>query len=225
MQNRFLSELKKAVNQAVHQCNNHLSIILSNCEMAMASNDPSMTKKKIENGMTRIAQLTDLLSQLNRFANINGDLKPTALRNLFEDAFVTTSARAQDLNSAFSAHIVADGAFTIPAEVFQLIVELLGANAISAVKTVNDRKINFEILQMKGEVTILASNSGQAPEAASEKLAFNSFYYDAGKPVFDSLAAVSSLTKLLGGEISYTRNSGMNEILLKLPLTYDNKVV
>jgi len=224
MQNRFLGELKKAVNQAVHQCNNHLSIILSNCEMALSSQDPAVAKKKIENGIARIAQLTDLLSQLNRFANINGDLKPTALRNLFENAFVTTSAQAQDLNSVFNAHIVADGAFTIPAQVFQIIVELLGANAISAVKTVADRKIYFEILQMKGEVTILAANSGQAPEAAIEKSIFSTYFYDAGKPVLDSLAAVSSLTKLLGGEISYARNNGMNEILLKLPLTYESKV-
>lgn len=193
--------------------------------MALASPDPALAKKRIENGIDRIAQITDLLSHLQRFANVNGDLKPTALRKLFEEALLATSIRAKELSADFSAHIVADGAFTIPAQVFQIIIEILGANALSAIKPEAHKKIAFEILQMKGEITILASNSGKAPEPGNEKAIFKSYFADAGKPTFDSLATVSSLTKLLGGEISYSHNNSMSEILLKLPLSYESKVI
>lgn len=230
MTNRFLADLKKAVNQAVHQCNNHLSIILNNCELSLASKDFDSAKKKIEGSILRVNQLTELLLQLNRFAAVNGDIRLTGLRPLFESPLKQIEARAKTLQIGVSAHVVADGVFAVPADAIQLLIEHLGSNAISAASAGADsstgkvKKITFEVLQMNKEITILAANSGNAPEGISEKIVFNSYFTDRSQPAFEYLAAIKSLTEILGGQMTYKKKSDMNEVYVKLPLQYDSKV-
>ncbi|MCC2678579.1 MAG: hypothetical protein K0R29_1155 [Pseudobdellovibrio sp.] len=221
MGQQFLADLKTAVSQAVHQCNNHLSIILSNCELTLALNDPELSKKKMESCISRVAQLTDLLAQLNRFATVNGEIKPVNIRQLFETAFKQIEARANAQQILCTTHVLADGLTPLPVQIFTLLTELLGTNALLSAAAGSEKKVSFEVLQLNGEITIHAANSGKDPDSTIEKTVFGTYFSNKSEPVYDSLASVKSLTDLLGGKIEYKKNNGMNELILRLPLKYE----
>jgi len=221
MNQQFLADLKIAVCQAVHQCNNHLSIILSNCELALAVDTPEMTKKKLESCIIRVTQLTELLAQLNRLANVGTEIQNTNIRALFETPLKQIEAKAKTQHIHCSSQVVADGLFALPSQIITLLIELLGNNALLAASSGFDKKVSFEVIQLNGEVTIHAANSGKEPESTIEKTVFSNYFSNRAEPVYDSLASVQSLTKLLHGTIEFKKNIGMNELIIKLPLNYD----
>ncbi len=224
MRNHFIADLKNAISQAVHQCNNHLSIILSNCELALAIDNQQVVKKKIESNLIRVTEMTELLAQLNRFSNINTEIKPIDLKLLFSNQLTQIAARAYDKQIDCSIQTDVEGIFSVPADVIQLIMELLGTNAIAAAQAGSEKKISFVIVLSNDKVSITASNSGTDAGLRSEKMAFQTFYSDRNEPVFEYLGIVKSLTVLLGGHITFQKNYEKNKIELNIPLKYENDI-
>lgn len=224
MRNSFLADLKNAISQAVHQCNNHLSIILSNCELALAINNAEVVKKKIESNLVRVTEMTDLLAQLNRFSNINTDIKPTDLKWLLADPLNQVAARCYDNQIQCSIQSEVEGIFSLPADVIQMILELLGKNAITSAQTSADKKISFVVQHSNDKLSLTASNSGTDAGLRAEKAAFQTFYSDRNEPVYNYLGIVKSLTELLGGHITFQKNLAMNKVQLIIPLKYEDNI-
>lgn len=224
MRNHFLADLKTAISQTVHQCNNHLSIILSNSELALSITDGEKIKKKIESNMNRVSQLTELLLQLNKLATVNTEIKNVHLKSFFELSLKQVQAQASSRHIQCSTKLTADGLLPIPAHVFELIIELVGANGMSAATTGSVQEISVEVLKSDAGISIKAHNSGKMPESTIDRDVFKNYFSNRNEPVYDMLGAIKCLTEFLGGEVSYKSKGVTNEIFINLPLKYENDI-
>jgi signal transduction histidine kinase len=209
---KFYSDLKSAVNQAIHQCNNHLAIILSNSELTLALQNPETTLKKTESSITRVALLTDLLAQLSQLFNADLSFSEIDLASLIkhEMSHHTDQAKAEGLE--VNLNVECAGSIHQRPNVLKLLIHLLFRNAVSALSTSEVKIMNCRAHSQGNKVILEISNSGNAPEISQTEAVFSSFFGTKKDTSCDFLGAAASLTKLLGGQITYSRIKDMNTL-------------
>lgn len=221
MSNSFLADLKAAISQAIHQCNNHLAIILSNSELALVMSDPAAIKSKTESNIARVSQITELLTKLSQLANIETGTSPTNLKNFFEGSLKQMEALAHSQHIQMITQVKIEGILPIPTQVFQILMQTLGYNAVNAIGEATIRKIEASVATALDEIHIQIANSGAAPEKMDYDFIFNNFFSSKKTTAGDYLGLVRSLTTLLGGKFQYNRTETMNILHLTLPTKYE----
>jgi signal transduction histidine kinase len=214
----FLNDLKAAVNQAIHHCNNHLAIVLSNSELILALENPDSTKKKTESTLARVALLTDLLAQLGQLFNLDPSFEKINLNSFLKAEVGHHSSLAAAEGIQVSTEINADGDTNVRASAVKLLIHILFRNAVSALKPSPEKNLRVSVKKNNGLLDFELFNSGAAPESLEESFLFHSFFPAKKESTCDFLASAACLTRLLGGKINFSRVSNDNLIKVSIPV-------
>lgn len=217
----LLHDLKEAVSQAVHQCNNHLAIILTNCELIQISNDPVVIEKKTNSILSRVEILGEVLTALNNFSHFEYDA--TIVQSDLKDELNKAINNSQELFLNSSSQVKVTGLSIAPivtqVDILSQAIQLLFKSCLFFSEKLSERYLKISIEDAGSHYLIsFATPSGSNPEDDfSDQEKMFKTYFPSKKNIFcEGLALASTYIKLLAGTISLSKNSTEAIINIKI---------
>lgn len=215
----IFKELQTVIARGVHECNNHLAVILTNCDMIQLINTPENTNQKIESIQKRVSLISQILRALSSFSRIeyNKNLETINAKLLLDRVISNLNSSLVDAKIEISVDVSSDLNLATVPEIFEQMIRFLVQNSIDSVNETNVKKINIAAQADKKNIYFKVSDSGQLVEADVAEKMFKPFFTTKDSHLGQGLTLASTYAKLMGGEIKFTQNQEKNCMSVCLP--------
>lgn len=188
-----LGELSAGV---AHEINNPLSIIAGNLAvLPKYKNDPVQFDKKCEDAKKSVERIKKIILGLKKFSRTSdsAEKKEESLKEILKEVITLTEVKAKRHLVKIEYNFQTDSIIECNSiEVEQVFINLIN-NAIDATKLLKEKWVKIELLELKSEIVVLVSDSGEKIPTEIEHKIFQPFFTT--KPVGKGTGLGLSISK------------------------------
>lgn len=209
-----VENLKFVVGKAIHSSNNHLSTVITSCDLLINQYTGEVQHRAnvIKNRCKLMAEQLKALRQLSMLGEADM-LTLNSIHNLCEKMYKEHLAEIKpNASIEFVNKISQDVKLHSPVQMTEILFGEVLKNAIQslAYSNTNKKLITLSSEQLKDRLVIIISDSGPEIDADIKDYIFNPFYSTDKNKVGLGLNLSQQALLLLNGNIYYERADGLN---------------
>lgn len=213
-----LDHLKLVISKAVHSCNNHLSTVMTSCDLIALKHTGDIADKAgvIKN---RCRLMADQLKGLRKVSALS-DEDDIAEHNFHQLCNKLAEQLMQAYNSEFiliENSVSGDLSIKAGTNLIETAVEELIKNSLQSLNRslVQDKKIFFSSDNLPDRTVIKISDNGPTIDDDVKNIMFTPFYSSNKNEVGLGLALVKHAMYLMNGHVFFERQNGWNTFKLE----------
>lgn len=210
-------EMRQLISKTIHDCNNHLAAVLSNCDLIQMTADPALRLKKVESIRLRTEKLTSLVRALAVFVSIDflPVEEPVDLREELNSVVESMQFDVDQSGVQISVEAT-DEAFVNMSEYhLQNLLGHLVANAIESAREGSNPMIMISLRTVDAQVILKVLDSGPSIRPEVVDRMFDPFFTTKANRIGLGLNIIQTLMRIAGGNIEYSSEDGRNCFILQ----------